>query len=1206
MGEKKWTPDQQRVIDLRDRNILVSAAAGSGKTAVLVQRIIEMITDQNHPMDIDELLVVTFTNAAAREMKERVRTAIEKALEEHPGDTHLIRQETLVGAAHISTIDSFCLQVIRNHFHEIGLDPEFHTADQNEIKLLKNTLMEQFLEAKYRAGEESFLQTADIYSSKGKDTELSNSIFQLMNMANSYPWPKKWLDEAKQVYEITSVEELKNLAWMKKCIERYQLQCKEIRDGYQSLLDYISDTPGAPECRIELLKKDLIYVEYLMEAGNIDDYILRISSHGRFDSYRALKKDDPSNPEIDAYIKAKREGLKTAIQSLEKEIGSQTLQDIYKTIKVSQPVAEELIQLTKEYMDLFAAEKRKKNIIDFTDQEHFALQILVDEETGEPTEAAREYTEQFREIMIDEYQDSNDVQELLLSSVSKQSVGGHNYFMVGDVKQSIYGFRMARPRIFMGKYASYSELDGVEQKIDLNKNFRSRREVLDFTNELFYELMQPDLGDVAYTDKEALYLGAEYYDDADKLDRENHPEISEEIRKQYYEPEVIVGSVDEDLLSDLELDDKHEFEAYLIAKRIQDMMKKDAMRIFDPDEGCIRPVRYRDIVILLRSTSSKGEKYVEVLKKFHIPVQVASTAGYFEATEVKTVLSFLSLLDNQYQDIPLAALLHSPIIGMTNEELLQIRATNPKADFSVVFYEYAKNHAEDEKIKKYLDLLISYREKALYLSIHELLEAFLEETKYLLYVTALPDGAVRKANLEKLVDMAISYEHSSFKGLFRFVNYIEEAKKYESEEGAAEVISENDDAVRIMTIHKSKGLEFPIVFVSEMGQKIGHVSKNRNLIHGDYGMALESIDPIHRVKYNSFYRKAMSEMIKLEERGEELRILYVALTRAREKLIITGVMKSAEEKTEDMMRDMGPMTYIRRSSASTYLDWILPVLFYKNRERYITIEDETTMVAKTVLEMSDRRDKKAWIENLPEVPGQFDFQYPYPYISKYKNKYSVSEIKHQAMDILLEMEDAGKPEELHIPSVPTFLQDQMEANQGALRGTAMHRYMECFDFYVEGMASSFEQQLERMMEEGKVTEEQKNMISKSQIQTFLNSHLAERMHCAALKENLFIERAFVFGDKPSRLFSGIDQEEPMDPAEEPLVMVQGIIDAFFMEEDGIVLLDYKTDRVKTKEQLADLYRKQIDIYADAISRAYQMPVKERYLYSFSLGDVVAV
>lgn len=1202
MGEKKWTDDQLRVIETRNRNILVSAAAGSGKTAVLVQRIIEMITDRDHPMDIDELLVVTFTNAAAREMKERVRQAIDKALEENPGDPHLIRQETLVGSAHISTIDSFCLQVIRNHFHKIGLDPEFRTGDQNEIKLLQNTLMERFLERKYLEADEEFLQVADIFSSKGKDTSLRDSIFQLMRMANSYPWPDKWLDEAKSVYEIESIEELKEQKWMRLCVQRWLDQLSEIKDGYLELIQYIEETPGAPESRIQLLKNDLTYAEYLMESGNVDDFILRISAHGRFDSYRALKKDDISNREIDDVIKARREQLKGSIKAVETSVGKQSLQDIYKTLKVSCPIAQELIYLTKEYMEHYALEKQKKNLIDFTDQEHFALQILVDPETGEPTEAAKEFQEQFREIMIDEYQDSNDVQELLLGSVSKMSSGSYNYFMVGDVKQSIYGFRMARPRIFTNKYALYQYESDTEQKIDLNKNFRSRGEVLDFTNDLFYELMKPDLGDVKYTEQEALYLGAKYYDDADQADIEKHPEVTMETRESFYEPEVLIGDVDQNTFEDLDLEDADEWEAYLIANRIQEMINKEKLRIYDQDTEMIRPVRYRDMVILLRSTSTMGEKYAEVLKKFHIPVQIASAAGYFEATEVKTVLSFLSLLDNQYQDIPLAAVLRSPIIGLTNEELLEIRGTNQESDFATAFYDYAKNHPENSKLNYYLTLLKDYRNKALYLSIHELLTSFLEETKYLLYVTALPDGAVRKANLEKLIDMAISYEHTSFKGLFRFVNYIEEAKKYESEEGSAEVISENDDAVRIMTIHKSKGLEFPVVFVSGMSKKLDHPNRNKVLIHGDYGMAVDAIDSKNRVKYHSFYKDTMNQLIKLEARGEELRILYVALTRAREKIIVTGVIPDAESKIDEIKSNLGHMTYYRRSSAATYLDWILPVLYYQNKDYMVHIVDERSLVTEEVLEMATRQNQRKVLEETDALDRVFDFVYPYPYISKYKNKYSVSEIKHQAMDQILETPEFE-------PTIPSFLSEEEAPNAGALRGTAMHRFMECFDFMDDGMENSYDAQMERMITEGKVTVEQRDMISKSQIQAFLVTNLAKRMHASAYKDNLFLERAFVFGDKPSNLFAGLMEEEDsekIDIEQEPLVMVQGIIDAFFMEEDGIVLVDYKTDRVKTKEQLADLYRKQIDIYADAISRAYNMPVKERYLYSFSLGDVVEV
>lgn len=1196
-----WTSEQQQVIDLRNRDILVSAAAGSGKTAVLVERIIKKVTDPTHPVDIDHMLVVTFTSAAAAEMRERIRSAIEQAVEANPEDAHLLRQLTLVHNAQITTIHSFCMYVIRNHFHEISLDPDFRMGDEGEMKLLRAKVLDKVLEDNYSSQNEDFLALVSDYSRGGKDAEIVDMVEQLYTFAISYPWPKEWLQQAVKTYEVSSIEELKKSRWMKRTIEEVLLQIKEAMEHTQELIS-IAERQDGPGCYLKSLKTDIdLYKAFLSETDyEILQELFITLKYPMIGNSRGYTGD----PELLEQVKNERDELKKMVTKLGKDYFSQTVEEIMEKLQAIRPYALELTRLTDEYMDAFTATKREKNLLDFNDLEHFALHILVDKETGMSRPAAEEFIDHFDEIMIDEYQDSNYIQETILKSISKESKGGHNLFMVGDVKQSIYRFRLARPEIFMEKYDRFTTADGAQQRIDLHMNFRSRHEVLDSANDVFYKIMHKDLGNVEYDDVAALNTGAQNYEAVENM----------------YATEILVGNQDDLVYPVHEIEDKVTYEAKMVAVRIEQMMQNQY--VTDKESGQLRKVRYSDIVILMRSPGSMGDSFVEVLHKNEIPAHMTSQTGYFDTMEVETVLSLLQVLDNPYQDIPLTAVLHSAMFRIDNTTLAEIRTTYPREGFAKACFLYCKEHPENAALQNFVTFLNKMRGMVNDTPIHQMIEMALEETHFLEYVTALPQGETRKANLEKLIDQAISYESSSYKGLFHFVNYIAKLQKYEVDFGSAELVNENDDAVRIMSIHKSKGLEFPVVFVCGMGKQFNQQdSRGKMILHPEYGIGLEYIDGIRRVKSNTFYKKVIEHAVAMETLGEELRVLYVAMTRAKEKLILTGMMKKANEAVSNARE----LSYTQRTGAKCYFDWIIPALNAypsKYKIQVVSLEELVTHLANEVLRREWKKRCFTMLEAnadrsiMEQIDDNLQYQYPYEEEGDYKSKYSVSEIKHKAIEQVYRDEEAEPIFVSHHKEdyVPAFMSDMVQENQGALRGTAVHRFLECFDFtrltvkengqerkrVGEELHREIEQQLQQMLACGKLTEQQKELLLMSKIEHFLDGNTACRMGTAAGDEKLYVEKAFVIGDRPEVFFD--DAKTTSDE----MILIQGIIDVFFEEEDGIVLLDYKTDKVDSSEELVKRYQKQLQLYGEAITRTMGKKVKEILIYSFALEETIRI
>lgn len=1201
-----WTKEQQQVIDLRNRNILVSAAAGSGKTAVLVERIKELVLDKKHPVDIDHLLVVTFTNAAAAQMKERVAKALEKALQENPSDVRLQQQAALVQNAQITTIDSFCLYVLRNHFHEIGLEPNFRIGDEGELKLLREDVMTGLFEQCYEEKNPGFLHLISCYGTSRSDAPVRDMIFKLYSYAQSYPWPKQWLREALSCYEIKTEQELEQAPFIEMTVEYGKQMVKGYLEQAEHYHELCQDVDG-PYMYEEACEQDVERMEELLSCSTYQDFYEELGKCKFATLGRA--KDYIGSPEKQEQVKTERKKLKDGIGKLKSDCFALTFQEILEQLTLVQPSAEALAEVTERFIDAFTERKQDKNLVDFSDLEHFALEILVEEETGKPTETAKEFQNAYEEIMIDEYQDSNYVQETILRAISREVVGQNNLFMVGDVKQSIYRFRLARPELFMEKFDTYETTDAPCQRIDLHKNFRSRDTVLAFTNDIFYQIMKRNLGGVDYTDEAALYCGADY------------PAGEKE---DAFDSEILLTTTQELEEGTKQQISKQELEAKLIADRIRKMVGKE--EVVDEETGEFRKVRYGDIVILLRSLSEWADLFAEVLNANGIPAHTVSRTGYFSTLEIRTVLNYLRILDNPRQDIPLAAVLKSPMAGLSDEQLARLRLLaedKPYHQCVKMFLEAEEELTEKEstadedmraKLKRFSETYKKLRRQTMDIPMHELLQKVLKETGYARYASALPAGRQRLANLHMLSEKAIAYEKTSYRGLYHFIRYIDELQKYDVDFGEAELVGENEYAVNIMSIHKSKGLEFPVCFVSGMGKSFNKQdSRSKMILHPNLGVGLDIIEEDRRIKVPAFFKKVIARQTELESLGEELRVLYVAFTRAKEKLIITGCIK--DEEMLQQIREIycgsnrKALNFKERAEAKTFLEWILPAAAASgswDKVSYVTpwsmLEDEATHQITEHVSLRQRVQQAEEVSDTlyEKIKEQLSYQYPHPDAIHLVTKYSVSELKHRAMrELAAKEEEDVTPkflEEVSTPYVPAFMEGKAEVNQGALRGTAMHRLMECYDFTKmpdcsDEFAENIKKQLTGLVQMGKVSEDMQKLIRIPSVELFLKSQLAPRMKAAAMRDDLFREKPFVMGNHEM---------------EEEMVLIQGIIDVFWVEEDGIVLLDYKTDRVDSATRLRDMYKEQLDLYAEALERIFRLPVKEKYLYSFRLNQAIEV
>lgn len=1268
----KFTPEQQRVIELHNSNILVSAAAGSGKTAVLVERIIRMICDGEHPADIDRLLIVTFTNAAAAEMRERIAAGITARLEADPGNEHIQKQSALLHNAQITTIDSFSLFLIRNHFNEIGLDPDFRVADEGEIKLLQQEVLAQLLEDAY-AGQfvpeapEQFHACVEYFCPGGRESVLEQHILNLSRYAGSFPWPAEWLEERKNDYAAGDMEALVHSDYGQYLTERVNRTVEGCLEKLREV-KRLCELPDGPYMYGELTEAEIEQLERLTSCKDLEEQAAKVPAvtFARLPS----KKDDSVDPAKRELAKAIRNSVKDTLSDLSESYFKTPLELAVEQGKACREPLRMLLDLVLEFDRRLLATKQERHLIDFSDMEHYALQILLKrekvEETGSigtdraktkyrivPSDVAMEYRQYFQEILIDEYQDSNLVQEYLLSAIFGEEEGRYNRFMVGDVKQSIYKFRLARPELFLEKYDTYQET-GDLCRIDLAKNFRSRIQVVDAVNDVFSRIMSREIGGIAYDDKAALYPGAVYPAQEDpaygsELLLIRKPEKGEReesgIGEQHAEGAGVL----------VDYDNVRQLEALAIAARIKQL--KGSLQVMEKSAGELRPVRYSDMVILLRTTSGWDEEFKKILEQQGIPVYITSKTGYFGALEVQELLQFLRVLDNPRQDIPLFGVMQSVFGGFTQEEIAQIRSGGEgHSRKRMTLYEALKEVAQSgrtveegeeisagesageeaelsQKADTFLQRIGHYRDLTPFTSIRDLLQRILDDYDYLNYVTALPAGSKRRANVEMLLTKASAFEKTSYFGLFHFIRYMEQLEKYDVDYGEADTLDENADVVRIMSIHKSKGLEFPVVFVSGLSKRFNMQDANQSLIVDmDLGVAVDYVDSVRRIKNKTLRRTVLSAKMKEDNLAEELRVLYVALTRAREKLILTAVLDKADEKWElAQMTGQERLTYLDFCEAGSYMDFLLPILPQTGiAVKTLRTEDLAVEELREQLRMGDRREQLRLIacgettltgdpeENerkLMYLRERFAYQYPHPGLQKLYTKTTVSELKIAAMAEKDEAAFHTFEEKEVVPYIPGFRREQ-EKVSGAVRGNAFHRTMELLDFtylFTEsglftGCPNNYEEyrrgldknRLQNRLEEFlqretislRLTEEYAKAVSLPKILNFLEQELAYRMWRAQEQGLLYREQPFVLGIDAKRLDPDLPEGEK--------VLIQGIIDVFFIEDGEIVLLDYKTDVIDSLEALWNRYNVQIQYYEEALTKLMQMPVKERILYSFYL------
>ncbi|MDD6211988.1 MAG: helicase-exonuclease AddAB subunit AddA [Clostridiales bacterium] len=1228
----QWTTEQQQVIKSRNENILVAASAGSGKTAVLVQHILDQILDPIEPLSVSELLVVTFTRAAAGEMKERLRQKLEEAWQSRPWDTSLKRQIYLLDQAHICTIDSFCQWLVKNYFHLMDLDPDFRILEEGEGKLLRGEVMEKVLDEYYQENREEFLHFMDSFASGKGDVRVRELVEKVYFYSESSPWPEEWLNQlGKQVLKETgsfpqdnSDEKISvsSFVWADRMEEELRNQVSQ----WKELAVW-----GAEVCREELgldkyetmFLSDAGQLQLCLDASDLDGFLDALGNV-TFVRKPVISKKAQADENRKNLMSELRDQVKEGVTLLSKRYVFGSVEEMASYILHTEEDCRMLAEITLCFRKSYQQIKMEKNLADFSDIEHWALDLLLHRENGKtiPTPLADELGKHFREIIIDEYQDSNQVQEWILTSLSGERRGEPNLFMVGDVKQSIYKFRMAKPELFQEKYHcySYQSHEKSGRKIDLSKNFRSRREILRQINHIFHELMGESLGGVNYDDKAELRYGASY----------PQPDPSMEL--------LLADSQGWDV-------EDPELEGRLMAKKIRELMNPESpFLVWDIGKEEYRPVQYRDMVILLRTMDGWADTITGILNQEGIPAHAERKKGYFQAVEVQILLNFLKILDNPRQDIPLVSVLHSPLFGYTEEELALIAAGTEKKDFYLRCRDASAQGILREKWEYFESVLKRYRKMAVYTSIAEIFENILEETEYRLILAAMPDGAVRLANVEMLMEKARSYEETIYHGIFHFLRYIEKLQTYEVDFGEASVLSENENLIRVTSIHKSKGLEYPVVFAAGLGKSFNFQdSRQPILVHEELGMACDYTDPKERIRIPTIWKHFVADYQEKETRGEELRILYVALTRAKEKLICVGTTSSLsrmEEKIQigNLWREIcedsdihGTMESTNQhlspvilNRASSYLDWIWLAQGSSHEElpEFQIFSAEELLDSEILRQAADREKKAKWLREgflseLDENVKAFwakkkSFRYPWQEAIHQKTVLTVSERKQQEemavrpeiwnRNSISDMEENGISDMEGIESIKDNSAGMAKPG-GASLGTAYHRVLERIPVEEGQNPRQIAGCLDQMTEEGILDPEMRKMISIPSLCKFYQSELGEKMRRAAARGQLYREQPFVMSIPYSEIYP---EQKDSAMADEP-ILVQGIIDAFLEEDGELILWDYKTDRVFGKEgerYLADKYRPQLRDYAKALEQSRNQKVKEKWIYSFSLNRAI--
>ena len=1204
MAEVKWTNEQLQAIQEKDSNILVAAAAGSGKTAVLVERIIHKIIDEQ--MDIDKILVVTFTNAAASEMRERILEAIYKKLEENPENVHLQRQIILLNKASICTIHSFCLDVIHNHFYEIDLPSNFKIADTAEIDLLKQEVLDDLFEQKYTENDKNFIELLENYTNYRGDEALQELVLKIYKFIQSSPFPIKWLQEKLELLKIED-KDISQTIWGKLIIQAVE---DDIQEGIMQLESVKSKMVLYPEMTkfYQTISEDIINLQDLLKYNSWDELYIKLLNFN-FSKWPVDKKVTNDLKEDSKEI---RDKVKKHIKEKTAKLLSCSQEQAVKDLKIITPILEKLANLIIEFTKNFAEKKKEKNCIDFNDIEHFALKILLDENNN-PTEVAKKYKEKFEEIAIDEYQDSNLVQEAILTSISK----GNNIFMVGDVKQSIYKFRQARPELFLQKYDEYKNKEEKTQednlKIQLFRNFRSRQNILNIANLVFESIMSKELGDINYNENEYLNYGANY---PEPEEAKNCAGIAELDIIDLKEDESITAFEGEEDEEEQERVEDDVLEAKFVANKIQELLNSDYM-VFDKKQG-YRKIRPKDIVILLRATSNLSPIYEKELSDLELPVFSDTSGTYLDTVEIQTILSVLKIIDNPLQDIPLVVVLRSSICNFTDNDLITIRLTDRNCNFyeALIKTRLICDGDLKNKIESFLEKLEKWKSISQYMPLDEFIWQIYLDTGYYQYVGLLPNGAMRQANLKTLFEKAKQYEKASFKGLFNFIQFIDKLKKQNGDLASAKLIGENEDVIRIMSIHKSKGLEFPVVFLCNSHKKFNMQDLNDIiLLHQDIGFGPTIMDTTKKIKYSSIAKDAIKLKMKQETLSEEQRILYVALTRAKEKLYITGRSKDFTKYVQDKNKvlEMYESENIKLDAklmkkANSYLDWIMYVYLF-NQGRTITLKGEQYKLSDIItLNVSNKKDllktlaKEEVVEqiDLKEKIGQIlknksdeenkksdqalkellEWKYDYIVDTTLPTKSSVTKIKQEKIK-LEEMLKGIESEEVEYKKsyTPKFMQEDKKISN-AEKGTLVHLCIQRLDERKDYELKDIQNMILNLVEKEIITKNEADAIDVNLIYQYTKSQLFEELRQA--KE--------VHKEQP--FYINIPAKDVVSEAENSKknILVQGIIDLYYIDKnDNLVLIDFKTDYISNepnaKEKILEKYKVQLEIYKTALEQA---------------------
>ena len=1194
MANVKWTEEQQQAIKEKGANILVAAAAGSGKTAVLVERIINKVI--NEKIDIDRILVVTFTSAAASEIRERILEAIYKKLEENPENTNLQKQINLINKANISTIHSFCLDVIRNNFYELDISSNFRVADTTEIELMKYEVLDELFEEKYLSNDKDFEDLINIYTGYRGDEGLQNLVLNIYKFIQSSPFPEKWLNDKVNLFKNTN-QDFAQTIWGKTILENIE---EELTEGIMQLQNILKDMKKIDELSkfTKIIQEDIYNLEDILRYTNSWDNTLTKINNLVWQKWPTDKK---ITIDLKEQAKEVRNKVKEIInKSIKKKIA-------YDSIQANEDINEMHVTLTKlknllvEFMFKFASKKKEKNVVDFNDIEHFALKILIGE-NGEATELAKKYREKFQEIAIDEYQDSNLVQEQILTSISK----GNNIFMVGDVKQSIYKFRQARPELFLEKYKNYNlkqEISGnsLGLKIQLFKNFRSRENILNITNLVFQNIMSEKVGEIEYNEKEYLNYSAGYKEPEENTDYAGKTELHIIDLKE--KEEIFINDEEIDEKIEVEKIENSVLEAKFVAKKINELLNSNYM-VFDKEQG-YRKITPKDIIILLRATTNIAPIYEKELADLNLPVFSDSSSQYLDTMEIQIIVSILKIINNPIQDIPLVTVLRSPIFAFTDNDLISIRLTDKSCSFyeSMIKARLVVNEQLNSKIDNVIYYLEKWKQEEKYLPLDELIWQIYVDTNLINIVGLMPNGAIRQANLKMLFEKAKQFENASFKGLFNFINFIDRLKNNNGDLSSAKLIGENENVIRIMSIHKSKGLEFPVVFLCGTGKGFNMRDLNEDvLLHQDMGIGPKLIDFERRIEYDTLAKEAIKLKIKLETLSEEQRILYVALTRAKEKLIITGISKDLEkdfkQKRELLQiynENMNIIDYKLVKKYKTYLDW-LELVYLKNENKITDIATLYTYT-KTDLEKELNNKEQEKLNNIKEkifentkdlkdtenIKEILNWKYRYKKSSEIPTKTAVTRLQ------------AEEDKKIELTEIPKFMGKEKKITP-AEKGTLMHLCIQRLNEKQTYTKETIKQMIQSLVLKEIITTTEADAINIDTLYKYTKSALWNDLSKA---KEIHKEQPFYINIPAKEIYENIETDEN--------ILVQGIIDLYYISEDNkLILIDYKTDYVKKPEELINKYKTQLSIYKKALENSLNRRVDETYIFSTNWGQSLNV